>query len=104
MFFPQLRVIKPKSSRNSSIEAFIVGQNYSPKSYIPKMIEPMKDERYGMENPLHGPDRILVPFLAVGDLSGFDSDRTYALEMTEKSEYTYHSPVQVDTSFIIYFS
>ena len=33
-------------------------------------------------NMLEGPNRVIVPFLACGDLSGFDSDMTYPLEVT----------------------
>lgn len=32
-------------------------------------------------NNLEGPNRIIVPFLACGDLSGFDSDKTYPLKV-----------------------
>lgn len=31
-------------------------------------------------NNLEGPNRVIVPFLACGDLSGFDSDKTYPLQ------------------------
>ncbi|XP_076307104.1 tRNA (cytidine(32)/guanosine(34)-2'-O)-methyltransferase-like isoform X2 [Tachypleus tridentatus] len=67
IFFPRVTVAKPRSSRNSSIVDF--------------------DE-------LEGPNRIIVPFIACGDLSGFDSDRTYPLELKEGKEYVYHPPVQ----------
>ena len=33
-------------------------------------------------NQLNGPNRAIVPFIACGDLSGFDSDKTYSLEVT----------------------
>ena len=32
-------------------------------------------------NNLEGPNRVIVPFLACGDLSGFDSDKTYPLRV-----------------------
>ena len=32
-------------------------------------------------NNLEGPNRLIVPFLACGDLSGFDSDKTYPLKV-----------------------
>ena len=32
-------------------------------------------------NNLEGPNRVIVPFLACGDLSGFDSDKTYPLKV-----------------------
>lgn len=36
----------------------------------------------------------IVPFLACGDLSGFDSDRSYPLVLDEKESFVYHEPVQ----------
>lgn len=42
-------------------------------------------------NNLEGPNRIIVPFLACGDLSGFDSDRTYPLQVSlEQNHCTIH--------------
>ena len=32
-------------------------------------------------NQLEGPNRVIVPFLACGDLSAYDSDRTYSLNV-----------------------
>ncbi|GBC00526.1 hypothetical protein RclHR1_03890011 [Rhizophagus clarus] len=81
IFFPIVTCSKPRSSRNSSIEAFVVCQNYTPpKDYIPTMINPLLDLPYGEQNELLGPNRVIVPFIACGDLSGFDSDMTYPLE------------------------
>ncbi|KAF0419059.1 FtsJ-domain-containing protein [Gigaspora margarita] len=72
---------KPRSSRNSSIEAFIVCQNYTPpKDYKSTMIDPLLDLSYSSGNELLGPNRVIVPFIACGDLNGFDSDMTYPLE------------------------
>ncbi len=43
-------------------------------------------------NQLEGPNRIIVPFLACGDLSAFDSDRTYPLQvLISFSNHTYMS-------------
>ncbi|CAB4432179.1 unnamed protein product [Rhizophagus irregularis] len=81
IFFPIVTCSKPRSSRNSSIEAFVVCQNYTPpKDYVPTMINPLLDLSYGKQNELLGPNRVIVPFIACGDLSGFDSDMTYPLE------------------------
>ncbi|CAG8527555.1 5156_t:CDS:2, partial [Dentiscutata heterogama] len=66
IFFPTVTCSKPRSSRNSSID------------YKPTMIDPLLDLSYG--NELLGPNRVIVPFIACGDLSGFDSDMTYPLE------------------------
>ena len=70
LFFGRVRCSKPRSSRNSSIEAFIVCQDYCPpKDYVPNMT--------GTHFDLVGINRIIVPFLECGDLSGFDQE--YAL-------------------------
>ncbi|CAC5389420.1 FTSJ1 [Mytilus coruscus] len=68
IFFPLVSIFKPRSSRNSSIDVDF--------------------------NNLEGPNRIIVPFLACGDLSGFDSDRTYPLQLEPGKEYVYHPPTQ----------
>ncbi|XP_063409367.1 tRNA (cytidine(32)/guanosine(34)-2'-O)-methyltransferase-like isoform X1 [Mytilus trossulus] len=96
IFFPLVSIFKPRSSRNSSIEAFVVCQNYCPPDgYVPNMSNPLLDHQYDVDfNNLEGPNRIIVPFLACGDLSGFDSDRTYPLELEPGKEYVYHPPTQ----------
>lgn len=91
MFFPIVTIAKPRSSRNSSIEAFVVCQGYTPPpGYVPTMLNPLLDHKYTDFNELEGINRVIVPFLACGDLSAFDSDRTYSLG----PEYQYHPPTQ----------
>uniref|UniRef100_A0A8C2JBH1 Putative tRNA (cytidine(32)/guanosine(34)-2'-O)-methyltransferase n=1 Tax=Cyprinus carpio TaxID=7962 RepID=A0A8C2JBH1_CYPCA len=89
IFFSSVTCAKPRSSRNSSIEAFVVCQNYSPpEGYVPNMSNPLLDHSYDVDfNQLEGPNRIIVPFLACGDLSAFDSDRTYPLQVLIKYQY-----------------
>eukprot|EP01114_Cavostelium_apophysatum_P021270 TRINITY_DN7376_c0_g1_i1.p1 TRINITY_DN7376_c0_g1~~TRINITY_DN7376_c0_g1_i1.p1 ORF type:complete len:302 (+),score=75.15 TRINITY_DN7376_c0_g1_i1:47-952(+) len=91
IFFPFVTVVKPKSSRNSSIEAFVLCQNYRPpEGYVPTMINPMLDKHYDESTPMVGPNSIIVPFIACGDLSGYDSDMNYELD----EDYVYHEAVQ----------
>ncbi|XP_071805340.1 tRNA (cytidine(32)/guanosine(34)-2'-O)-methyltransferase-like [Asterias amurensis] len=96
IFFPNVTVAKPRSSRNSSIEAFIVCQGYAPPAaYKPNMSNPLLDQRYNVDfNSLEGPNRVIVPFLACGDLSAYDSDKTYPLELEPGAGYSYHPPTQ----------
>ncbi|KAH6569877.1 hypothetical protein BASA50_003619 [Batrachochytrium salamandrivorans] len=95
LFFPLVDVAKPRSSRDSSIESFIVCRNYTPPSgYVPTMINPLLDLDYNFENELTGVNRSIVPFMACGDLSGFDSDMTYPLPETEDGKYIPLEPVQ----------
>ncbi|XP_062410911.1 putative tRNA (cytidine(32)/guanosine(34)-2'-O)-methyltransferase [Sardina pilchardus] len=96
IFFSRVTCAKPRSSRNSSIEAFVVCRNYSPpEGYVPNMSNPLLDHSYDVDfNQLEGSNRIIVPFLACGDLSGFDSDRTYPLQLDSSKEYSYTPPTQ----------
>ncbi|ESO85773.1 hypothetical protein LOTGIDRAFT_221202 [Lottia gigantea] len=96
IFFPMVTIFKPRSSRNSSIEAFVVCENYSPPTdYVPNMSNPLLDHHYNVDfNNLEGSNRICVPFMACGDLSGFDSDKTYPLELGTGQGYTYCQPTQ----------
>ncbi|XP_053227200.1 putative tRNA (cytidine(32)/guanosine(34)-2'-O)-methyltransferase isoform X3 [Podarcis raffonei] len=68
IFFPDVTCAKPRSSRNSSIDVDF--------------------------NQLEGPNRVIVPFLACGDLSAYDSDRTYPLKLDPEKKYTYVPPTQ----------
>ncbi|PIK32928.1 hypothetical protein BSL78_30260 [Apostichopus japonicus] len=96
IFFPNVTVAKPKSSRNSSIESFVVCQNYAPpKGYVPNMSNPLLDHHYDANfNNLEGPNRVIVPFLACGDLSAYDSDKTYPLQLEPGDGYTTLPPTQ----------
>ena len=40
----------------------------------------------GPLNELTGVNRVIVPFLACGDLSGYDSDKTYPLQLVPKKK------------------
>ncbi|CAM4619149.1 tRNA (cytidine(32)/guanosine(34)-2'-O)-methyltransferase [Lepidochelys kempii] len=96
IFFPDVTCAKPRSSRNSSIEAFVVCRGYCPpEGYVPNMSNPLLDHCYDVDfNQLEGPNRVIVPFLACGDLSSYDSDRTYPLQLAPGKEYSYVPPTQ----------
>lgn len=93
IFFSSVLCAKPKSSRNSSIEAFAVCQGYDPpEGFIPDLTRPLLNHSYDF-NQLDGPTRVIVPFVTCGDLSAYDSDRTYSLDL-DGSEYKYTPPTQ----------
>ncbi|XP_075441240.1 LOW QUALITY PROTEIN: tRNA (cytidine(32)/guanosine(34)-2'-O)-methyltransferase-like [Ascaphus truei] len=96
IFFREVTCAKPRSSRNSSIEAFVVCRGFGPPDgYIPNMSNPLLDHCYDVDfNQLEGPNRVIVPFLACGDLSAYDSDRTYPLQLETGKEYSYVPPTQ----------
>uniref|UniRef100_A0A0N5AW62 Putative tRNA (cytidine(32)/guanosine(34)-2'-O)-methyltransferase n=1 Tax=Syphacia muris TaxID=451379 RepID=A0A0N5AW62_9BILA len=105
VFFEEVYCAKPRSSRQSSCEAFVVCRKFHlPKGYVPTMINPMFTEDYDSTlNSMCGVNRVLVPFVACGDLSGWDSDRTYGLELPdllnplEKKRYAYKEVIQPPT-------
>ncbi|CAN1134423.1 Putative tRNA (cytidine(32)/guanosine(34)-2'-O)-methyltransferase [Linum perenne] len=92
LFFPLVTFAKPKSSRNSSIEAFAVCENYSPpEGFNPRDLHRLL-EKVGSPSGAHD---VYIPFLACGDLSGYDSDRSYPLPRNpEGTTYQSLDPVQ----------
>ena len=74
LFFNSVYIIKPKSSRSSSVEAFIVCLDYDPpmgfaikklSTFAVEGQEEKKEEKSGFEEKL-------IKFTTCGDLSGFD--------------------------------
>jgi len=89
-FFEEVTVAKPKSSRNSSIESFIVCRRFRcPPGYTICMDSLLLDHKYGATNEMIGPSALVVPFVACGDLSGYDADKSYPLG----SAYSYVPPI-----------
>jgi len=86
-FFSEVTVAKPKSSRNSSIESFVVCRSYTPPpSFSPSMSALLLDHKYSPSLSLSGVSSLIVPFVACGDLSGFDSDKSYPLQLQGQRE------------------
>lgn len=90
VFFKKVSIAKPASSRNSSIEAFVVCEDYSPpEGYIPQMIDPMVDDvqliAYQTDSNIN---RLMVPFVVCGDLRHFDSDMSYSLNALVSAYFT----------------
>ena len=96
LLFQRVSVAKPSSSRNSSIEAFVVCQGFHGDPYFDLPIEGGfdLDAEVGLrgagclEGGLHPS---ILPFVACGDLSGYgmgkdlDADKSYPLNEGEKS-------------------
>lgn len=94
LFFPRVIVAKPRSSRNSSIEAFVVCKGYSPPpGYIPTMANPLLNNTPIDKSSLEGINKVIIPFIACGDLSGFDADAHYSLDLDGR-EYECRQPTQ----------
>ncbi|PUU77335.1 FtsJ-like methyltransferase-domain-containing protein [Tuber borchii] len=129
--FNRVTCAKPRSSRGSSIEAFVVCEGYSPPAGFKASLEaplglgmkfPEKPNRSDKEEEhlvdgvreielreLEGGEdgdhdsqeaRYIVPFIACGDLSEFDSDATYALPEVDEFGQKWKSkdPVQPPTA------
>eukprot|EP01156_Anaeramoeba_ignava_P021320 Anaeramoba_ignava/c18745_g1_i1.p1 GENE.c18745_g1_i1~~c18745_g1_i1.p1 ORF type:complete len:190 (+),score=62.52 c18745_g1_i1:504-1073(+) len=80
IFFQHVSVSKPKSSRNASIESFVVCHSFKiPENYTPTMTQPILLQNYDQDHQLTGLNRFIAPFLACGNLSPFDSDANYSL-------------------------
>jgi len=80
IFFAEVTIAKPKSSRNSSIEAFVVCQNYSPpEGFTPEDLQRYLQASSAAAAELNDTERETVPFVACGDLSGWDADQSYSL-------------------------
>ncbi|XP_076619846.1 tRNA methyltransferase 7-32 [Colletes latitarsis] len=95
IFFPYVYCTKPSSSRNSSIEAFVVCKDYSPpEGYKPHMLNPLLTHKSCDFSDLTGINRVVVPFVVCGDLDQPDSDTCYPLDYDGK-EYKYQAPVQI---------
>lgn len=93
LLFEKVTCAKPRSSRGSSLEAFVVCQNYIPRPGW----KPMELTRGGLSlnntdaagTKLHLVDdtneRSVAEFIACGDLSEYDSDATYTLDRATAS-------------------
>lgn len=93
IFFKRVTIAKPKSSRNSSIESFVLCEDYSPPmDYVPNMMNPLLDNKSINWDSLNEVNSFIVPFLACGDLSAYDSDKNYPLNF--KGQYEHREPVQ----------
>ncbi|EGG15702.1 rRNA methyltransferase [Cavenderia fasciculata] len=75
VFFRSVQFVKPKSSRNSSLEAFVLCQHYYPPTdFKPTMIDPVIDSYKELsKQSLSQVNEFIVPFIACGDLNGIDS-------------------------------
>lgn len=89
LLFDKVSCAKPRSSRASSLEAFVVCQGYRPREgWDPRaQMELMQSTHEFFESlpgakelRLSSEERAIVPFIACGDLSEYDSDATYTLD------------------------
>lgn len=109
--FESVVCAKPRASRGTSLEAFIVCRNYKPRpGWTPELRPNQSTEEFfqgagigrhnelssELENYLPNEERVIAPFIACGDLSSYDSDATYTLD--EELAKTSLDPVQGPTA------
>ena len=82
IFFEKVSIAKPTSSRNSSIEAFVVCQNYQPPdNYVPQKINPMIDDLEVIREITDSEvNRNIISFVVCGDLRSYDSDMSCPID------------------------
>ena len=101
-FFPEVHVAKPKSSRNSSVEAFVVARHFRPPPDLQRgcLARLSVIDYDDAAQPRLGLARRVVPFVACGDLAGYDADSNYPLEEEDAAGggYVYHEPTQKPTT------
>eukprot|EP01133_Synstelium_polycarpum_P007846 gene7846-9207_t len=73
VFFERVAFVKPKSSRNSSLEGFVLCQDYRPpQHYVPTMIDPQSQEQtQSTASPTT--QSLVLPFVGCGDLNGLSA-------------------------------
>lgn len=97
LLFEKVTCAKPRSSRGSSLEAFVVCQNYIPRpgwnpmarlksdSVMPKLVSEVELDNEHLNLIDDSTERFVAPFIACGDLSEYDSDATYTLDKAAAS-------------------
>jgi tRNA (cytidine32/guanosine34-2'-O)-methyltransferase len=96
LFFRHVTCVKPKSSRVSSLEAFVLCRHYEPPAdYVPSFDGPIALGQYTVSLPPNASDtdRFLVPFVVCGDLAGYDADTNYGVD----EGYVSVEPIQPPT-------
>lgn len=95
-FFAEVSCCKPRSSRNSSIEAFVVCRGYAPPAdFVSSNLTEFLAKGYGALSSMSEFHRKFVPFVACGDLSNsFDADGSH----TVGEDYNWTAPVAPPTN------
>ncbi|CAI5743158.1 unnamed protein product [Hyaloperonospora brassicae] len=116
-FFSHVTCAKPKTSRNSSLEAFAVCQHFRvPSDFVPDMERNLMDLQY-IEDVESGDEDgdwynsgvsiergvcVDVVFIGAGDVFGYDADQSYSLDEDTASDsatgcttkYVHQEPLQ----------
>ncbi|KAG6611328.1 ribosomal RNA large subunit methyltransferase J [Phytophthora cinnamomi] len=115
-FFGKVTCAKPKTSRNSSFESFVVCQDFHlPEGFVPDMERNLLDLRYSEEAEDEDAEDwytsrvsaergvcVDVVFMGAGDVFGYDADQSYPLdegeagngEQGDAAKYVHQEPLQ----------
>lgn len=79
--FSDVCVVKPRSCRNTSIEAFVLCRGFTPvEGFVPAIV-PGDTSDGGLAESSWELHRAAVPFFSAGDASGLDADMSYSLDV-----------------------
>ncbi|OQS00963.1 ribosomal RNA methyltransferase [Achlya hypogyna] len=92
-FFASVVCAKPKASRNSSFESFVVCRGLRlPDGYVPSMELSLFDEPYANEaERTAGATSVL--FQSCGDVDGWDADQSYPMEDDDEHKEPLQRPI-----------
>ncbi|CAI5702940.1 unnamed protein product [Peronospora effusa] len=115
-FFSHVTCAKPKTSRNSSFESFVICQNFRLlKDFVPDMERNLLDFKYIEDAENEDDDDwynskvsvergvcVDVVFVGAGDVSGYDADQSYPLDedkgndttLGHAAKYAHQEPLQ----------
>ncbi|GAB9468947.1 Ribosomal RNA large subunit methyltransferase j [Globisporangium polare] len=108
-FFSKVTCAKPKASRNSSFESFVVCQDFRlPEDFVPSMERNLLDLQYVGEDDesaycsnvdVYRGVCVDVVFLGSGDVFGYDADQSYPLDDAADEDssargYVHQEPLQ----------
>ncbi|CAI5709640.1 unnamed protein product [Peronospora destructor] len=115
-FFSQVTCAKPKTSRNSSFESFVICQNFRlPEDFVPNMERNLLDLKYIEDAENEDDDDwrtseisvergvcVDVVFVGAGDVFGYDADQSYPLDedkgnnttLDHAVKYVHQEPLQ----------
>lgn len=85
ILFQDVCVVKPRTSRNTSIEAFVVCRDFKPvQGFVPTItpvLNPTSPDGHTSTSVSPDLTRVAVPFISAGDVSGLDADMSYSLDL-----------------------
>ncbi|KAJ9575733.1 hypothetical protein L9F63_007379, partial [Diploptera punctata] len=90
LFFDDVYITKPRSSRSSSIESFVVCKKFRIlPGYEPTIYNPLLNHSNEEHKEFTGTNKYVSPFLASGDLRPFDVERICDLKIDNPRSFEF---------------